>query len=125
MSDINWYVQYCPVLREEGWYETGATGFGLVHFCNVIHREPDFQISVGIVILPNNWRYCAKINTAGSSCGVNVSAPVNSTPWNEVKEYYLNHGIRAAHEDREQRQKALMLQIELEDERKRMRNEEM
>ena len=117
MSDINWYSQYCPALKENGWYKTGATGYGLVHFRNVIHGEPGFQISVGIVILPNNWRYCANINARGHGFGVNVSNPSNTTPWNEVKAYYLEHGIKAYQEDSEQRTKALMLQIELEDER--------
>ena len=123
MSDINWYSQYCPALKEDGWDETGATGFGLVHFRNVIHKEFDFKISVGIMILPNNWRYCANIYTRGSGCGVTVPSPDNSTSWNKVKSYYLEHGIKEYQEDEEQKTKALMLQIQLEDERRKIRNE--
>lgn len=93
--NIDFYSQYAPVLKQPGWWETGATGYGSVFFRNTIYEVPGLKITVGIVVLPNSWRYCANFSTPGSGSGVNAPCLDCSTLWDEVKSYYLTHGIEA------------------------------
>ena len=97
MSSIDkvFYSQFAPVLTESGWWETGAMGYGSVFFRNTIYQNPGIEITVGIVIYPGNWYYCANYSTLGFNSGINVPPPPVTTPWHEVRDYYLTHGLIA------------------------------
>jgi len=97
MSSVDkaFYSRFAPVLNEPGWFETGALGYGSVFFRNIIHQEPSFLITVGIVVYPSSWRYCANYSTLASGGGVDVKPIRAEAPWMEVRDYYLQHGLSA------------------------------
>lgn len=89
------YTRFAPVLNEPGWWETNAAGYGNVFFRNTIHQSPGVEITVGIVVCPSSWYYCASFSTPGSMRGIDVPRLPVETPWAEVHGYYLNHGLVA------------------------------
>jgi len=97
MSSIDkaFYSRFAPVLNEPGWFETGALGYGSVFFRNIIHKEPDIKITVGIVVCPSSWHYCANYSLLASGSGINVKPIRAEAPWTEVRDYYLKHGLSA------------------------------
>lgn len=97
MSSIDkaFYSQFAPVLDEPDWWETGAAGYGSVFFRNTIYQAPDIEITVGIVVCPSSWYYCADYSTPGSRSGINAPRLPVTTPWPQVRDYYLKHGLAA------------------------------
>lgn len=91
--DKDFYSRFAPVLNEPGWWETGAMGYGSVFFRNTVYQKPGVEITVGIVVCPSSWYYCANYSTPGFSSGIDVPRPPVTTPWSEVRDYYLNHGL--------------------------------
>ena len=89
------YSQFAPVVNEPDWWETNAAGYGSVYFRNTIYQEPGVEITVGIVVCPSSWYYCASFNTPGSMHGIDVPRLPVTTPWSEIRDYYLNHGLAA------------------------------
>lgn len=95
--DIEWYSQLAPVLNQPGWYETSANGlFGDCFFRNVVHQQIGLKITVGIVVCPSSWHYCANFITPGYSQGFKFGREKdNDIKWEELKELVKQKGLEA------------------------------
>ena len=90
---IEWYSQFAPVLKDNGWYETDAQGYGGVFFRKRIYAQQGLSITVGIVVSPSSWHYCGNISTPGYGEGIRVTSPDRDTEWATVSEFFLVNGL--------------------------------
>lgn len=93
--DKAFYSQFAPVFNEPGRWETGAQGYGSVFFRNTIYQADRVEITVGIAVYPSSWYYSASYSTPGLMRAIDVPRLPQTTPWPEVRDYYLNHGLAA------------------------------
>lgn len=94
---IERYSQFAPVLKDPGWYETGAQGYGSVFFRKRIHSQQGLEITVGIVVCPTSWHYCGNISTPGHSEGIMtrmVRSKIEEAPWELVSAFFLEKGLK-------------------------------
>jgi hypothetical protein len=109
MLSVKACSEYIPVLKEQGWWFTGADRSGTVFFRNNVYQIPGLIISVGIILFhephPSGiltyshlrfWQYCGNYSARRDfSDRINVRPVSSATKWNVVKAYYKEHGLRA------------------------------
>jgi hypothetical protein len=109
MLSVKACSEYIPVLKEQGWWSTGADHSGSVFFRNNIYQIPGLIISVGIILFHEpqpsgiltysylrSWQYCGNYSAGRDfSDRINVRPVSGATKWDAVKAYYKGHGLQA------------------------------
>jgi hypothetical protein len=98
-TEMDFYSQYVPVLKKPGWEQTGIQNNSVI-FANVIFDVPSLKITVRIIIFQlTSWQYSASFSTPYHCSDIDVP-PDYTLSWEQVREYYLEHGLAAyeAHE---------------------------
>lgn len=92
-GNIERYSQFIPVLKDDGWFDTGAQGFGCVFFRKQIYNQQELRITVGIVVCSSCWYYCGNISTPFYSQGIPGIVPSPDIEWTIVSEFFLANGL--------------------------------